>query len=897
MQGRAYMIKNSIRKKLIISMILICLIPYTAGIFYIKNITERWLYNDYISNAETILQQTAFHVDESIIDNMTGLANFISQDERLISSGLDLNRYTDYDPTTFVYQNSQSESEISELFKSVLDANSQVAFASFGTRYGGYVEYPKFNPSGPYDPRLRGWYENALRTDGVFVSEPYETKATKDLVISVNKSIKKDNEVIGVLSITIKLDTIMDNISAINIGSSGYINIISPMGLVINSPQNPDWLLKNYADIQGDFFKNMDFSSVSTCERQIEGVDKIVLNFTSPNSGWIFMSVVDKSDVLNHSNSLSRLLIAITIITLLIVFVFVFITATYLTNPILELATIIKKMAKFDFEAYEVNPFEKYDRYTDEIGEISKSLNSMQDNFLELKGSLDDMEKEINTIEVDDPHIKSFSLSTENAFGRISQSVNLLLGKVTSYLTTINTINHELTDKNDQLVASEEELFAQLEEISEQQSRINYLAEHDPLTNLPNRRSFTDMLRHVLQGDNFGAIILMDMDNFKSINDSLGHMFGDQVLKQVSDKLVSTVSSNIFVSRFGGDEFLILVKCDEALCEIDDYVKSLYERLTEPVIIDGHIIRLEFSMGIARFPEHSMQVDQILMFADLALYKVKRSGKNHYAYFDNTMSDHLASKIKVQNTLQHAILDDGFKMVYQPKVALSSGKIVGYEALMRFKYNTIPPSEFIPIAEENGMILNLGRIALEKTVQQLAIWRESGLSIKPVAVNFSVLQLNDHSFYEFVLEKLKLYDIEASLLQIEITEHVFLDKKEDAIDFLNRLRQIGIRIALDDFGAEYSSLGYLAALPIDILKFDRDMNLKLLGNNNPLVITKLIDFVHTLGLSVVAEGIEETAHATLLKNALCDEIQGYVFSKPVEAQDVVLLDDKVFDGY
>ncbi len=812
-------------------------------------------------------------------------------------SGPDINNYTSYDSSTFVYRSSQSESEISDLFKSVLDANNAIAFASFGTRYGGYIEYPKFNPSAPYDPRLRGWYENAIRTEEVFVSEPYETKATKDLVISVNKAIKENNIVVGVLSITIKLDTIMDNISAINIGTSGYINILSPMGLVINSPENPEWLLKNYSEIQGDFFKNMDFSSVSTCERQIDGVDKIILNFTSPNSGWIFMSVVDKSDVLNHSNSLSSLLIAIAVITLFIVFVFAFATATLLTKPIVELTTIIKKMAKFDFEDYEVNPFEKYDRYTDEIGEISKSLNNMQDNFLELKNSLDDMEKEIVTIEVDDPHIRSFSLSTENAFGRISQSVNLLLSKVTTYLTTINAINHELTDKNEQLVASEEELFAQLEEISEQQSKINYLAEHDPLTNLPNRRSFTDMLKHAIQGDNFGAIVLMDMDNFKSINDSLGHIFGDQVLKQVSDKLVSTVNSNIFVSRFGGDEFLILVKCTNDLCEIDEYVKSLYKKLNEPVIIDGHIVRLEFSMGIARFPKHSRQVDQILMFADLALYKVKRSGKNHFAYFDNTMSDHLAAKIKVQNTLQHAILDDGFKMVYQPKVALSTGKITGYEALMRFKYNAIPPSEFIPIAEENGMILTLGRISLEKTLQQMALWRECGLKVKPVAFNFSVLQLNDPTFYDFIVEKLAFYNVEASLLQIEITEHVFIEKKEDAIDFLNRLRQIGIRIALDDFGAEYSSLGYLAALPIDILKFDRDMNLKLLSNNNPLVITKLIDFVHTLGLSVVAEGIEDIAHAALLKGALCDEIQGYVFSKPVEASEIASIDDKVFDYY
>ena len=259
------------------------------------------------------------------------------------------------------------------------------------------------------------------------------------------------------------------------------------------------------------------------------------------------------------------------------------------------------------------------------------------------------------------------------------------------------------------------------------------------------------------------------------------------------------------------------------------------------------------------------------------------------------MENHLKEKTEIKEILQMALANNGFKMVYQPKVSLSTGKIVGYEALIRLKDYALSPLTFIQIAEEYGLIIPLGRFVTKAVIEQMAKWQSRGMKLKPVSINFCSLQLNDATYAEFLFSCLATNHIEPELIQIEITEHIFIDNKDYAIRFMNQLREYGVGIALDDFGAEYSSLSFLSSLPVDTIKFDREMNLRLLALNNQSAMENLIAFIKSLNLEIVAEGIEIVEHVTQLQRSGCDMIQGFYFSKPVEADAVPALDLTVYD--
>ena len=482
---------------------------------------------------------------------------------------------------------------------------------------------------------------------------------------------------------------------------------------------------------------------------------------------------------------------------------------------------------------------------------------------------------EIQNIKVDENVVHQITLSNDNPFNGIANSVNGLLRKVHSYVTQIKDFNAEISTKNDLLTASEEELIAQLEEINFQKEKIHFLADHDPLTNLPNRRRFHEKLNHALNAKKRGAVLMLDMDNFKSINDTLGHIFGDKVLQITADLLSTFTSPSTFISRFGGDEFLVLTEFDDETSHLDRLIDTINQVFDQVFVIDDNDIKVDFSMGVSIFPDDSTNMEQIIMNADLALYEIKNNGKNGFAYFNQTMSSHLKYRLDVKAILLHALENDGFKMVYQPQVDLRTGETMGFEALVRLKYHTLSPGEFIRIAEENGLIIPIGRMITKLVIAQISLWLQNGYSSKPVSINFSALQINDFTYTDYLFELLTTYQVKPELIVIEITEHFFLENRDATIDFMNDLRTKGVKIAVDDFGTEYSSLSYLAVLPIDMLKFDRDLNLRLLNYPNADVMKNLIAFVHSLNLEIVAEGIEDFDHVQKLIESGCDSLQGF----------------------
>lgn len=428
--------------------------------------------------------------------------------------------------------------------------------------------------------------------------------------------------------------------------------------------------------------------------------------------------------------------------------------------------------------------------------------------------------------------------------------------------------------------------------IKEQEQFIDYLAYHDSLTGLPNRISFMDKIQSEIARDNHGAIVLLDLDNFKEVNDTLGHTFGDLLLKEISHRLSKLVTDKIFVSRFGGDEFLFLISGEMKSETLEKFLRKISKLFIEPFVISETEINIRFSMGIAQFPKDSNNIEQLIMYADTAMYKVKNSGKNNYMFFHNELICELTEKVKIENIIFDALKNDGFTLVYQPQVQVSTGKISGFEALIRLKKHNISPGQFIPVAEEKGHIIDIGRWVTREAINQIARWKIKGFELKPISINISCKQLKDEKYHDYLEKTLKENAVEAKYLEIEITESILLENSEGTIEFLNKIRKLGVRISLDDFGTGYSSLNYLTFLPIDKVKLDKSLSDKFLKLEKLKIMDNIISLAHSLGLEITAEGIEEYEQYRRLKVAGCDYIQGYLFSKPLNVEEI----EKIYDN-
>lgn len=421
---------------------------------------------------------------------------------------------------------------------------------------------------------------------------------------------------------------------------------------------------------------------------------------------------------------------------------------------------------------------------------------------------------------------------------------------------------------------------------------IQYLAYHDSLTKLPNRMYFQNTLTEKLNSKSTGAVFLLDIDNFKGINDTMGHFVGDILLKQIAERLTSLLDEKLFAARLGGDEFLVLLSNTKSLMEIDMYAKKIKEVCAKPFLLQEKESHISFSMGITLYPDDSDNIDQLLMNADTAMYKIKRGGKNSYIYYNEKMQSEILTKKQTEEMLRSALKEDGFQLFYQPLVDSKTGYIVSFEALLRLKKYTVSPSVYIPTAEECGIIIDIGRWVVKEAIEQMAEWRALGFRLKPVAINFSSIQLRDTGFIDYICELLQENQLPPECLEIEITEGILLENNNQTIAFLQRLKEVGIQISLDDFGTGYSSLSYLTFMPIDKIKLDKSIIDKFLNLDNGKVINRLTSLIHSFGFKVTAEGVENWKSFKKLRNNGCEYIQGYLFSKPLPENEI----KKIYDS-
>jgi len=427
-----------------------------------------------------------------------------------------------------------------------------------------------------------------------------------------------------------------------------------------------------------------------------------------------------------------------------------------------------------------------------------------------------------------------------------------------------------------------------------QKARMDYLAYHDSLTDLPNRSLFTDRMTQALNAarreKRFAAAIFVDVERFRMVNESFGRKAGDDLLREIGARLRQAAREQDTVARVGADHFAIAVApFDRPGDTAYAFLESLDEALAEPIVIEGVELRVSLKAGIAVFPTDGESTEALCANAETALIKAKQTG-SHYLFYAPEMNARVAESLDMENRLRRALADGTLALHYQPKIEVGTGAVAGLEALIRWndpELGSVPPARFVSLLEETGMILAAGRWALRKTVEDIRRWQGLGLQVPRTSVNVSALQLRQKDFVDSVLDAICEFDGKAPLLDIEITESVLVDDIEESTRKLQALRRAGVEVSVDDFGTGFCSLSYLARLPVDTLKIDRSFVVRMRDAGYPRnIVAMIVSLAHTLGLRVVAEGVEDDEQVRLLRELGCDQIQGFYVSRPVPPEDV-----------
>lgn len=434
-----------------------------------------------------------------------------------------------------------------------------------------------------------------------------------------------------------------------------------------------------------------------------------------------------------------------------------------------------------------------------------------------------------------------------------------------------------------------------LTDVSEQraaEANIRYLLDFDNLTRLHNLEKFKEHLRKQIElGHHQFAVVMLDVDRFKQVNEALGHTVGDQLLVNISQRLVFMVRAEEKLARMSGDEFILCLQIDDRHA-LPQRMMGMLDELSQPVTITGHRLNVSVSMGVSVFLEDADNVDALLAHADVALYRAKAAGRRRVEFFKADGSQPQLHRLRLEADLRQAIYERQLLLHYQPQLSMATGEIIGVEALIRWQHpalGMISPADFIPLAEETGLIASIGDWVLRTACQQVSDWEKQGIALR-IAVNVSVMQFNGEGFSQRVQEVLQQTGLRANQLELELTESIMALSKDDLREAFLRLKALGVQLAIDDFGTGFSSLSYLNTFPIDRLKIDQEFVRAMLtetGQTNVGVVKAVIELANVFGLSAIAEGVETIEQLTELRRLGCEEYQGFLCSRPLPAEDFV----------
>ncbi|MDF2908114.1 MAG: sensor-containing diguanylate cyclase/phosphodiesterase [Herbinix sp.] len=675
--------------------------------------------------------------------------------------------------------------------------------------------------------------------------------ATKSIAIAVDgiRPMTKDGDVIYSLEIgapiidsengciqgyiisTIHSDYFKDYLSLITIGETGYCILLDKEGNVIyhrDSSLVGKEINSEKLSSLVDNYNNGSIMSSGTFEYFYENTNQVYGYCIMPELNWVLLVKQNISDIQAVTAIMLTALIIICAILLVITIIFANYLARYISTPIISLRDAMRTASDGNLTV------QSNIKANNELGELSKNFNKM--------------------------------------------------------LHIIKTNYEDLESMHEELLSNEEQLRSNYD-------HIEFLAYHDTLTNLPNKLAFLDYANAVLNNsevhEKIHAIYFVDLDNFKTVNDTLGHEYGDTLLVKTAQLLSSIIGDNGMLARAGGDEFLLL-KEDISTKEVAvEFASLIIENFRNPLDLDGEIVYVSMSIGISIYPENGLSPKNLIKNSDIAMYKSKDTGKNKFTLFDTKMEEELNRNTLILEVLRNSIENKDIYLQYQPLIELSSNSIIGFEALMRInndRLGKLSPSEFIPIAEESGLIMELSSWLIREACNYNKKIITLGYHPRPVSVNISSVQINRPGFINMLSGILEETQLPPEYLELEITESTLVSSIMDATKLLSNLQELGVKVSLDDFGTGYSSLNYLTKMPIDTLKIDKSFIDNLCTNEKDAQIAEsIIQLAHSLDIKVVAEGVESEDQLAVLRGKRCDIIQGFIFSRPLHPDELLEL--------
>lgn len=720
------------------------------------------------------------------------------------------------------------EAKVIEFFHEVLLDNSSFLAMYLGIAEDHVLYANRDFTWDPVDPTARPWYQAATREGKLIFTHPYVDAAADRWVLTMAKPVyDQDGQLIGVLGVDESLEGMLESLEMAKPSEHGHVFAFDATGQALLGDQ-----------VDGGGVSLMSAHLIDHILSESKG---LLFTEVGEKDGYLRWEAVGSSGIvlglfapLSDFLDYRALVIQISITTLLslaflVVLVFIF-QRQYITEPMRRL------------------------------------------------------DRDIMAISLDSDVTYRLPARKGSPFEQLRTTINTSLDRVQEHFESIVYQQEELTAAYGQLVAHEKQLQEQYQEIKRDEEHIQFLADHDVLTGLANRRKLERDLDRLLDAGKIGSVLHFDIDNFKHVNDTLGHVYGDAVIRHLAHALQRGLESQGTAYRFDGDEFLVVIEGIVEPEQLRSIINRLLHSLSQTHTVEGRRNNLTSSIGVVRFPYDGTSVEQLLIKADIAMLNAKKKGRNRYVFFEASMSTDFAEQVHMQHILREAVQTGGFRLLYQPIIETATGEVAYLEALIRLKDNDLSPAVFISAAEESDLIQPIGRWVIKEAIRQLVAWRSAGRELKPISINLSPKQFYDEGLVDYLSEELQTHQIDPGLIEMEITETVLIDNATDAVSIIESIRALGVKMALDDFGTGYLSIKFITYIPVDRIKLDRSMT-QGLPDILP-VMEGLIKIAHSLGMDVVAEGIEEREEARYLTQIHCDYLQGFLFSKPVPAEQI-----------
>lgn len=754
----------------------------------------------------------------------------------------------------------------------------------------------------------REYYKEALNGESS-ISVPVQNRADGSMTLVFTTPLINQEKIIGTLSVSYPITFLSDITDKIRLGESGSAYILDSEGytiahkdrsLVLNrvndSKNLNDPKLKKLAEIETKMIQGQKGAG----EYYYNGIKKYMGYCPIGDTGWSIGVSAPKAELLAGLNRVSAILIALFICGTLI-FVVVFSRTRFLSikllkhqkdaRRIVDVTNLIILIINSNGELVSCNRYGTKMLQSLEIDQQGRSLNIFE---LMPEGEVERLKSIMISMQLQESSA-SFDLTLKND-DRVVYLYSSIYKDKDAY-DEYKIFSIDLTDKVEQqnkLQESFEELKRVYNELAITNEKMERLAYTDTLTKLPNRSAIHYELFTFLSDkgkEASCALLYIDADNFKLINDSFSHSVGNMLLVEIANRLDNIRKDNELVGRFEGDEFVVFIKEYKSLKEVQSRVETILGVFSEPFNINGKLLHISVSAGISFYPENAQDADELLRSADVAMYHAKKTGKNKYVMFEQYMDEELIQRLNMENDLRRAIEKDEFILHYQPQINLSTGTVTGLEALIRWaepNHGLVEPMRFIGVAEETGLIKQIGEWVLYEACSFIKELNDLTRGNYEISVNVSVVQLTQSDFVETVKKVLRETGLEPHLLELEITESMLVETVNKNIQTLSSLRQLGVKLSVDDFGRGFSSLSYIKDLPINSIKIDKTF-VEDIPNNDNSIIESIIHIAHQNNLVVIAEGVEKWEQKEYLKLYNCDKVQGFYYSKPVGKKEIIKL--------